>query len=832
MKGYANFVIAQRKLIIGLIILVSLCFALNLLTLRVNSSPYFMAQEHESRIHELDIKQLFTNSGEQILVALKPHSGNPLDLTTVALVRSLTHQFEALTLTERIDTRTLDPLRFNREASIIVDRLMSAATHERAALVRQLRQLADQSQQGSNQIEPAIANVEYLLQPIIKVRSFASLENLTSNADELDIHPLLPEGELTNDMLERFQKELRDNPLFRGLLISDDEKVTTIQIEMSIPKDDNRNTVKLYEKVVEIVEKTDYAGQIFLAGNPVIDAQMAKSMERDNLVFFPFVLLLVSLILYLGFRTWSGVYVPLTIAGVTTLWTMGLMAALGIDQNIVTTILPVFLLTVAVADAIHFYSCFVSKELQHQSLSERLSYTLSTLSRPLVLTSITTLIGFIALAWTDIIFIYEFGLLMSAGVVFALIITFLLAPVLVLNVNVGSSKPQSIRNKFLENQLIGLVSAVLAHPLKALTLALVCLLGSGYALQFLRFEQENINNFAPDTVLRAHNTAMLEHFKGTIPIDIWIDTGQPGGIYEPELIRGIKRLETYLQSRQDIGYVLTPVDFLERMYDLLTHNGHQLPEGFDRQLIAQEILVYENENSQDIKHVIDDQHRHARLIVLGKSDAASFWGPILADIEARTPTGSQLEISGYGKVMFTNIEAVIKTNISSTVIALSLIALVMIVLFKSVTTGVIAVFPLVLTVLMNYACMSALGVAVDVGTTIIASIAFGIGIDYSIHFLAAIERKVKAGEKDLRKIMHATTRQVGLPIVINSLTLAVGFLVLLASNFLVLQLLGLFIAMTMLISAFNALVLIPLLYYLWHRKTTRFSEELAPPSAG
>jgi predicted RND superfamily exporter protein len=132
---------------------------------------------------------------------------------------------------------------------------------------------------------------------------------------------------------------------------------------------------------------------------------------------------------------------------------------------------------------------------------------------------------------------------------------------------------------------------------------------------------------------------------------------------------------------------------------------------------------------------------------------------------------------------------------------------------------------------MNYAAMAATGVAVDVGTTIIASIAFGIGIDYSIHFLSSIERQVKAGEKDLIMIMQKATKTVGIPIVINSLTLAGGFLVLLASNFLVLQLLGLFIAMTMLISAFNALVLIPLLYFLWHRNSDRFAEGAASAPA-
>ncbi|KZZ72683.1 hypothetical protein A3766_06775, partial [Oleiphilus sp. HI0132] len=728
------------------------------------------------------------------------------------------------TLNEFIDELVLTKLRISAESSALVDQLVTAPVNKRLDIARQLESLAKSSGADTKAFRKSLDKVSYLFNPIIKVRSFSTIENLTSVEDEMDLHPLLPEGELTSEALATFQQEVRENPLFKDLLISQDEKVTTIQIEMAIPKDDNRSTGNLYSKIVEIVDESNYSGKIYLAGNPIVEAEMARSMERDNMIFFPFVMLVISLILYTGFKSLSGIYVPLTIAGLTTIWTLGLMVAMGLEQNIVTTVLPVFLLTVAVADAIHFYNYYIANEEGLDGAEQRLGSTLSYLTRPLVLTSITTFIGFIALAWTDIIFIHEFGLLMATGVIFALLITLLVAPILVLNVP-SNRTSKSVLSEGVEAKLMSLVETVLTNPRKSLMGIAVVACISIASLQNLKFDQENVNNFDPDTVLRSHNDAILEHFDGTNPIDIWIDTGSQGGIYNPDVIKGIQKLERYLEAREGIGFVLTPVDFLERMYNLLTHEGHMLPEDFNEQLIAQEILVYENERSQDIKHVIDDQHRHARLIVLGESDAASFWGPVLDDIEALTPAGTSLENNGYGKVMFTNIEEVIKTNISSTIIALSLISLVMIFLFKSVMNGVIGIIPLVLTVLMNYAAMAASGVAVDVGTTIIASIAFGIGIDYSIHFLSSIERQVKAGEKDLIVIMQNATKTVGIPIVINSLTLAGGFLVLLASNFLVLQLLGLFIAMTMMISAFNALVLIPLCYYLWHRNSERFVQD-------
>lgn len=800
----AQLVLRHKKSLQGLVALITLALGMTLLGLKVNSSPYFMNQAHESRIHELDIKRLFSNSGEQILVVLKPSSGNPLDRESIATVRALTSELEKVTLRHLVPEQLIESLKLNNEIAQLLSALEQSSPEEFSSRLMNIRMALGPNVPKALQRQYEI--LEYLYAPVVRVRSLSTIENLTSTEDEIDLHPLLPDGELSKDQLEQFQQEARDNPLYRGLLLSEDLAMTSIQIELRIPKDDNRNTGKVYEAVVALIENHSYQGELFLAGNPVIDAEMSKSMQRDNLIFFPFVMLIVSGILYACFRRLSGIYVPLTIAGTTTIWTLGIMVAMGIEQNIVTTILPVFLLTVAVADAIHFYNHYLHSEASTKA--ERLDNTFERLLKPLVLTSITTLIGFLALAWTDITFIKEFGLLMALGVVLALVITIILAPIII-----PENERAHREGSKIQETLVAFTQFLLRFPVRVLVAMSVVLAGSIYSLQYLSFDQENINNFDESTTLRSHNTAILEHFDGTIPIDIWVDTGKQGGIYDPEIIRQLANIESYLEQRPGIGFVLSPVDFLARMYDLLTFEGHALPEDYDAQLIAQLLLVYDNERSQDIKNVIDDLHRHARFIVLGESDAASFWAPILNDVQGMEPTGTTLEINGYGKVMFSNIEEVIKTNISSTALALVLIGLVMIVLFKSFSLGVIGILPLILTVVMNYAVMSALGISVDVGTTIIASIAFGIGIDYSIHYLSEIQRQQKQHALASEAFI-ASAKIVGLPIVVNSLTLAGGFLVLALSDFMVIKLLGIFISMTMLLSAVNALITIPCLMQL------------------
>lgn len=794
--------VLQHKTVLRYIVgFITITFAIVLLGLRVNSSPYFLEQEHSSRIHELDIQELFSNSGEQILVVMKPSSGSPLDRSNIDSVRSLTSQFETLTLKDVVPTDVIETLAYNDELESLLKKLEKSPPEKYFATLQEIRTAIIGN--ASDEIQQSFAVLEYLYMPVVKVRSLSTIENLTSTEDEINLHPLLPQGELNKAQIDQFQKEAVENPLYRDLLLSEDLAMTSIQIELSIPKDDNRNTGIVYDRAVAISENFTYEGDIYLAGSPVVDAEMAKSMERDNLIFFPFVMLVISGILYACFRRLSGIYVPLTIAGITTVWTLGIMVGLGIEQNIVTTILPVFLLTVAVADAIHFYNHYLNCDVS--SKQGRLKSTFERLLKPLVLTSITTLIGFLALAWTDIIFIKEFGLLMALGVVLALIITIIVAPIIIPD----NERPAGMGSK-IQSVMMSVTKLTLRFPGRVLVTICIVLGASVYSLQFLTFDQEGINFFDESTTLRSHNNAILEHYDGTISIDVWVDTGKQGGLYDPEMLKQIEKIEAYLEQREGIGFVLSPLDFLKRMYDLLTLEGHLLPEDYNEQLIAQLLLVYDNERSQDIKNAIDDQHRHARIIVLGESDAASFWEPILSDIESMTPDGAQIEINGYGKVMFSNIEEVIKTNISSTVIALGLIGLVMIMLFKSLSLGLIGIAPLILTVVMNYAVMASWGISVDVGTTIIASIAFGIGIDYSIHYLSEIQRQRKKLSLSEDAVI-ASASIVGVPIVVNSLTLAGGFLVLALSDFMVIKLLGIFISMTMLLSAINALITIPCL---------------------
>lgn len=813
---YIRFLLKYRSLILSLITLITVLLTYVLSDLKINSSPYFMPQEHETRVHELSIKKHFLNSGEQILVIFKSIGDELFDIKNINEIVLLSEQFNKITLKDSIDTSIIETLRTAPYGADLLNDFEKIDSVEAYDAIIKLESLLKENEVTDKQLFKNIKIIKYLIKPIERVRSLSTLENMTSENDEIDLHYLIDKNTYSDSDFVSLRNEVVENPLFEGLLVSEDYKASSIQIELTVPKDDNPNIIKIYQEVKKIVDQSNYAENIYMAGGPVIDAEMALSMERDNQLFFPFVLLIISLILYLCFFSVSALLIPIILAAITCIWTMSIMVFLDIPQNIVTTILPVFLLTIAVADAIHFISFFKNGFIKNENNITKLTVTTKQLKKPLILTSVTTFLGFIALAWTDIIFIREFGIFMAIGVLIALLLTFTLVPILLSFRRDYSSPSMSVVSFYLEKKLHQFSEYLLKNGSKVLTLIVIIFISNLIALPFLEFDQENINNFSESTTIRKDYSEINQHYAGTIPLDIWIDTGKSNGIYDEKIIKDIKKIEDYLNARSDVGYVISPVGFLERMYNLLTDEGHKLPDDLSSQLIAQEILVYENERSQEIKNVIDDLHRHARIIVFGEQDSASYWSEIISDIKSLKPANVSLEINGYGKVVYSNLEEVIKTNITSTFIALIFITLIISVLFKSLIIGLIGVIPLILTVLTNYSLMALSNTPVDVGTTIIASIAFGIGIDYSIHLISKIKEQQKSNINYNAHISKSMAK-VGVPILINSFTLAGGFLVLTASNFMVLKLLGLFIAITMVISAIYTLTIIPILLYFLQR---------------
>ena len=800
--------------VILLVFAITLFFGFCLSKVKINASPYFLSTEHETRVNEYNIDKLFQNTGEHLIIMVKSSKDTIYNFSSLYLIDELTYQLGKISIItpdefEEISTYAVD------EGSKSIIENINIKDVGVDIKINKLHEYLSKKQLVSDVNLNRLKQIQFLSNPIRDIRSLSNTKTMVADEDDLyfdDVMPVIPEN---SKVLKMLRDKVTENPLLKDLYVSDDQKAALIQIELNIPEDLTSIVIRLYDEVNKIVGTYDTEDSIYLAGGPAINVEMAKTMEHDNLVFLPFVNGILIIILLLCFGSMLGFLFPMVVAGITVVWTLGLMTLLGYEQNIVTTTLPVFLLTVAVTDSIHVYYGYIQKR-PLEGLSSPVVKSLSVLMTPLCITTLTTLLGFLALTWTDLYFVKIFGAFMAVGVITALLVTLLIAPAFLhpSRHNKASGFKFAFQRQ-IEVLITWLFKAIITST-GVFKIGIVLIFSfSLFSLINLKVDQENIGAFAEGSQLRESHKVLLEHFGGVIPADIWVDTGQVDGVYDPEIMRALDKFESYLISLDDVGYTIGPAKFVKRMDDLLTGNGFAIPENLSREMIAQELFIYENEGSQRIRDLIDETHRHARLFILSPTDRGSNWVNLTQNIESKAkelfPPSVKVYINGYGPVMANNLESVITNQIVSVSAAMLAIGVIMVMMFKSFIIGLIGMAPLVLTICMNFMLMTLLDAPIDIATSILASISFGIGVDYSIHLLTAFIRLRREKDLAIHKSIKEMMLGVGTPVVISSLALAAGFVVLMASNFEPIANLGFFIALTMVISAINALIVIPLL---------------------
>jgi hypothetical protein len=812
-----SWMLHRPWLMLAILLLITAAAVVALGRLEINSTPYMIDRNHPSRMADADNKRLFSNTGEQAFVALENPQGNIFNPSSLQRVAELTRAFQAIEMvlpgdSDKLRTLAEDP-RLQADVEAILEGDLTPADQPRlAALKQRLSELGELSHTR----EAWLDSLHTRLVPIRKVRSLVTIENLLTIDEALDAHPLMPRVPTDQAGLDALRAEAMGNPLFLDSLVSRDGSATTIQVEFNIAQDDSPAMLQVYQAIVDITDKVQGDDRLYLSGPPTIAAQTASNMEQDNQTLLPAVLLVILLVLFVSFGRVQGVVVPLLIAVLSLIWTLGLMAACGVKQNIITSIMPVFIISIAVCDAIHFLADYYRKlppKPDRQARIDTAAHVMRQLFWPMLVTSTTTLGGFLSLAWTDVTFIREFGIFTGIGIFFAWLITIVFLPALLI---LWRAEPP--RHGLLASDRLDRMIAALGHFARygrrlAVGMLAAILLCGWYVVEHLTVDNQVIGYFEDDSRIRQDDAAINALFGGTTPISIMIESDRADAFKDPAVIQGMARLQDHLRQQPLVGFTYSPADFVKRLHQVtqetFTAEQYRLPDDISASLLAQYYLLYENANGRDLFDVVDRRFQNGRVLAILHSDRSSEVGVVMRDALAKArevlPAGMTVRVSGYGEVLVATTDAVVWGQVSSILLSLALIALMVMVMFRSVRLGFAALLPLLFT-LVGIGTLMALSVTdLDIGTSIIAAISVGIGIDYAIHVIAAMRRSRGTAEQ----VTQSALQHSGKPILINTLALGLGFLVLCLSGYQSLVNLGLFISLTMLLAALFALLVLP-----------------------
>jgi len=236
-----------------------------------------------------------------------------------------------------------------------------------------------------------------------------------------DLMDAIPEDNEERDALQAY---VLNQELYVNNIISSDGRFAGIVVELLPDVDDSA----VYSQLMQVVDEQENADSIFVAGGPAVNAEMTSSMKSDLVRLIPFVVLVLAVVLYLSLRTLSGVVLPLAVVLLTVIWTAGLMAWLGIPMAMISTTLPVMLIAIGVADAIHILTDYYAGLRSGEEKRSAIRSVVRHIGMAIVLTSVTTLVGFLSLATSPVQQVMQFGLFVGFGVMAALVITLTLIP--------------------------------------------------------------------------------------------------------------------------------------------------------------------------------------------------------------------------------------------------------------------------------------------------------------------------------------------------------------------------------------------------------------------
>ncbi len=818
LNRYVQQIEHHRGLVLLLLVVISVVAGLSITRLGINASPYFISSDHPARQAEQSIRQHFNNSGEQVFIAYVDEKNGVFTHANLLAIQSLSQRLQAINFLTPHHQQWLENLaqRQPKLQAAVTDILANGLGQEDTGSIQRLINNIQElglPQTIAQQLTDLLVDIE----PVKRVNSLFNTDDVSVTEDDITVSALLTDIPNDPQALQQHKTQILSNPIFLHSLISEDAKASALQLELRIHEDDSARMQKLSAAIRSLSEEDWGDARLHFSGPPIVMAQIADVIQTDNMLFSPLAGLVIGFILFISFRNWQGVVLPMAVSTLSTLWTFGVMAALDIEVNIVTTTLPVFLMTIAVADSIHFLSDYY-RNLNHYSALDSARYALIRLFSPLLMTSITTVLGFIALANTNLVFVQHFGIFIALGVLFAFLITVTLLPCLLPLVQSSqqpagtsatiSRQPPS-RNLIASAFLIGSKRPKLALSL-TISLFLLCTL----AIKDLQVDNNNIKDFEPSSQLRQDDKTINQTFGGTIPLNLWFSTDEKRLFTHPDTIYAIEQIAQFLRSQPEIGYVIAPSDLIKRMDQLLNEKPYELSNDLSQELIAQYYLLYENSESMQIRDLLDSNYSSARIMAVSHTDQSSVMKAIIDQTrvlgKSLLPESVEMHFAGFGNIMVAATHEVVIGQIKSMVGAIILISLIMAILFRSAVIAILGMTPLVLTILLNFALMSAFGFYIDIATALIAGIVFGIGVDYAIHFLATLKQTL-ATKTDLDEALTITITQLSRPITINSISLSLGFSVLIASSYGATSRLGMLVAMTMLICALLTLFLLPVL---------------------
>lgn len=660
--------------------------------------------------------------------------------------------------------------------------------------------------------EDDIAIYIYETPNIFSNKSLNEIAELSSDIELIDgVESVLSLGNLDNEkFLDDFPNPfqwIKEHPIYSQGLVSNNGEMASIiiNLEDDINNHDSRE-ITIHEIESTINQLTEYKWHG--SGIPVMRTSYIQFVNNERRIFLPIAFIVVTLVLFLLFRQIKGVILPLIAIAVTLIWVAGIMALLNISINVVTYLVFNLLMIIGVSDAIHILIKYHENLKNKLNKNDALVKVIKEIGAALFLTSFTTAIGFFSLMLTNIRITKEFGFMLGIGVFLLFILTIIIIPVILSMIDTPNKKhvkrlivgerfqAAEKLNKWNEN-----------HPKKILAISGVLFIVTIIGLFKMDYDSTIMDDLKPGNKLFDDMKFVEKYFGGTLPLEIVLNfKSEKFAIDSLNLIK-VDLFKSEIEKLNDIGTIISYTDYLKILNEEIGSEKRELPKSKNDALS----LIYSIDSPINL---LNDDFSKGRLTLRISNIATSRGEELKNEIQQLSSEifGESVDILVTGSTLLalkTN-RHLVKNLTVSFLIAFTIIFISMIFLFRSKRLALLAIIPNVLPLMVAGAMMGYLGIKLRPSTAMTFSIALGIAVDDTIHFLSRFRKEYKI-YNNYSQAISKTLLTTGKAIINTTIILGLGFIVFSFSQFVPNHEFGVLATIILIVALAGSMTLLPVL---------------------
>jgi uncharacterized protein len=871
-------IVKARRLVLGTIIALTLFFVFGIATLtRFDmTTDSFLDSEDPSILALNEYRRQF-GSDDSVFLVYEARDGDVFSRQSLSAIQALTEDLQNWDTLNREDyPRQIRGTLIDFDELKHIRRVQSIATlrvqkNEGDTLLSQrlVPSLLPDSEAELAEIKAAaLAEQDYLLGFYSADARYGALLIQTDFGAQPseDFTPAVNSDDVS--LADSFSTATLDDD-YAGFDLTFDESAVVDEIDFS--PTDMAGYTDFYNASSTVFEKYQDDFEFFAVGNPPLMEFMLSILTQLAYLGVAVVLIFFFL-LWVLFRSFSAVVWPLVTIAVSMIWTAGITVWLGITISQMIGITALLVFSVGIADCVHVMSAYFSFRQQGLAHYDALSKSYGKTGLALLVTSLTTIAGIIALATSDILPIQVFSLMAAMGVALAFLFTIILLPLLLDIWHPGAmggsasladrlgSRWQSLPGVLKALYALVYLAAIFAllgiaigsyialasaftyvvvqwqkpilqripritqkHPFIILALFGSLFLSCAYGMSLLRIDTNMTELTREGNPMRVAYDVVDENMAGAQSMVIMVDSHQADGLLEPEVMRAIDQLqlqiETNYADQVTRSYSLANIvkDTFEKMNDDEA-SFYRIPE--TQQMISQLLYLFNSANPDDRRSLVSDDYSRANITLniynAGSYEYKQFFDNIAVDIDevfaAAKAKKPELEVylTGTMALMMRMADEVATSQFASFSLALGVISVIMVITLGSLQAGAIAMIPNVIPALLGFGLMGLLGVPLDTDTILIAPLIIGLAVDDTIHFMTHYRVEL-IRTKSIELALSSAINEVGQAVMFTTMVLGLGFALLSFSDYLGMAKLGFFGSLAIFVALLCDLFLIPAL---------------------